>query len=77
LRKCDLIGGKLFVEKSNIEEIIGGKGKGVQVFIRKNKNLKKLDISGFKDCKNPGSYIEKNKSLDLKKAKYPSEIQTN
>jgi hypothetical protein len=77
LRKCDLIGGKLFVEKSNIEEIIGGKGKNVQVFIRKNKNLKKLDISGFKDCKNPGSYIEKNKSLDLKKAKYPSEIQAN
>ena len=77
LRKCNLIGGKLFIEKSNIEEIVGGDGKDVQVFISKNKNLKKLDISKFKDCKNPGSYIDKNKSLDLKKAKYPLEVQVN
>ena len=64
LTDCECKGGKLYIEKvGTLQKIIGGKGDGVQVFIKMNKSLTHLDLRNFVNCKNPGSYITKNKSL--------------
>lgn len=75
LTNCDCKGGKLYIEKvGTLQKIIGGKGDGVQVFIKMNKSLTHLDLSNFANCKNPGSYITKNKSLKLDQKLIPAEI---
>lgn len=75
LTNCDCKGGKLFIEKNKkLKTIKGGNGDGVQVYVAKNKDLINLDLSKYRNCKTPGSYISNNKSLDLTKAKYPKEI---
>lgn len=75
LTNCECKGGKLYLEKcGNLQKVIGGKGDGVQVFIKMNKSLTHLDLSNFVNCKNPGSYITKNKSLKLDQKLIPTEI---
>jgi hypothetical protein len=75
LTNCDCKGGKLFIEKvGTLQKVVGGKGDGVQVFIKKNKSLTHLDLSNFVNCKNPGSYITKNKNLELDQKLIPAEI---
>ena len=74
LTDCECKGGKLYIEKvGTLQKIIGGKGDGVQVFIKMNKSLTHLDLRNFVNCKNPGSYITKNKSLK-KTSMIPSDI---
>lgn len=64
LTNCDCKGGKLYVEKcGGIKKIVGGKGDGVQVFVKMNKSLTHLDLREFKNCMDPGSYVSKNKNL--------------
>lgn len=64
LTNCDCKGGKLYIEKcGDIKTIVGGKGDGVQVYVKKNKNLTHLDLREFKNCLDPGSYVSKNKNL--------------
>lgn len=75
LTNCECKGGKLYIEKvGTLQKIIGGKGDGVQVFIKMNKSLTHLDLSNFVNCKNPGSYITKNKNLKLDQKLIPTEI---
>lgn len=75
LTNCDCKGGKLYIEKvGTIQKVIGGKGDGVQVFIKMNKSLTHLDLRDFINCMNPGSYITKNKNLKLDQKLIPSEI---
>ena len=64
LTNCDCKGGKLYIEKvGTIQKVIGGKGDGVQVYIKKNKSLSYLDLQNFKNCMDPGSYVSQNKNL--------------
>lgn len=78
LTNCDCKGGKLYIEKvGTIQKVIGGKGDGVQVYIKKNKSLTYLDLSGFKNCMDPGSYIANNKNLKLDPKLIPTEICCN
>lgn len=77
LTNCDCKGGKLYIEKcGNLQKVIGGKGDGVQVYVKMNKSLSHLDLKGFTNCKNPGSYVSKNKSLK-DTSMIPSEIVIN
>ena len=75
LTNCDCKGGQLYIEKcGDIKKIVGGKGDGVKVYIRKNKSLTHLDLRGFKNCMDPGSYVSKNKNLkDI--SMIPSEVE--
>lgn len=75
LTNCECKGGKLYLEKcGSLQKVIGGKGDGVQVYIKMNKSLTHLDLSNFINCKNPGSYIAKNKNLKLDQKLIPTEI---
>lgn len=75
LTNCDCKGGKLYIEKvGTIQKVIGGKGDGVQVYIKMNKSLTHLDLHDFTNCMDPGSYIVKNKNLKLDPKLIPSEI---
>lgn len=77
LTNCECKGGKLYLEKcGSLQKVIGGKGDGVQVYIKMNKNLTHLDLSNFVNCKNPVSYVSKNKSLK-DTSMIPSEIIIN
>lgn len=74
LTNCDCVGGKLYVEQcKSIKKIVGGHGDGVQVYIKKNKNLEYLNLKEFKNCLDPGSYVSKNKKL-LDTSMIPSEV---
>ena len=74
LTNCECKGGKLYIEKvGTLQKVIGGKGDGVQVYIKMNKSLTHLDLRNFVNCKNPGSYVTKNKSLK-KISMIPSDI---
>ena len=74
LTNCECKGGKLYIEKvGTIQKVIGGKGDSVQVYIKMNKSLTHLDLRNFVNCKNPGSYVTKNKSLK-KTSMIPSDI---
>lgn len=66
--------GLLYVEQSGVKSIVGGRGEGVKVFIKKNKNLSELELKGIKSCMNPGSYILNNKDLEPNLSKLPKGI---
>lgn len=75
LSECEIRNGLLNVENSGVNSIIGGHGEGVQVMIKKNKNLDKLDIKEIKSCMNPGSWIANNKNLEIKPDELPTGIR--
>lgn len=75
LSECEIRNGLLNVENSGVNSIIGGHGEGVQVMIKKNKNLDKLDIKEIKSCMNPGSWIVNNKNLEIKPDELPAGIR--
>ena len=75
LSECEIRNGLLNVENSGVNSIIGGHGEGVQVMIKKNKNLDKLDIKEIKSCTNPGSWIVNNKNLEIKPDELPAGIR--
>ena len=72
---CEIRNGLLNVENSGVNTIVGGHGEGVQVMIKKNKNLDKLDIKGIKSCMNPGSWLVDNKNLEIKPDELPAGIR--
>lgn len=74
LSECDInAGGLLHIVKTNISDIIGGKGQEVQLRILKNKNLSELNLSSFVGYAH-GSHISKNKSLMAKKNQVPKKV---
>lgn len=75
LSDCEIRNGLLNVENSGVNSIVGGHGEGVQVMIKKNKNLDKLDIKGIKNCMNPGSWLVDNKNLEIKPDELPAGIR--
>ena len=75
LSDCEIRNGLLNIESSGVKSIVGGHGEGVQVMIKKNKNLDKLDIKGIKSCMNPGSWLVDNKSLEIKPDELPAGIR--
>lgn len=75
LSECEIRNGLLNVENSGVNSIVGGHGEGVQVMIKKNKNLDKLDIKEIKSCMNPGSWIVNNKNLEIKPDELPAGIR--
>lgn len=75
LSECEIRNGLLNVENSGVNSIVGGHGEGVQVMIKKNKNLDKLDIKEIKSCMNPGSWIVNNKNLEIKPDELPTGIR--
>ena len=75
LSECEIRNGLLNVENSGVNSIVGGHGEGVQVMIKKNKNLDKLDIKEIKSCMNPGSWIMNNKNLEIKPDELPAGIR--
>lgn len=75
LSECEIRNGLLNVENSGVNSIVGGHGEGVQVMIKKNKNLDKLDIKEIKSCMNPGSWIVNNKNLEIKPDELPVGIR--
>lgn len=66
--------GLLYVEQAGVKSIVGGRGEGVKIFIKKNKNLTELDLKGIKSCMDPGSYILNNKNLEPNLSKLPKGI---
>ena len=74
LSECEIRGGLLNVEMSGVQSIVGAHGENVQVMIKKNKNLDKLDIKGIKSCKDPGSWIINNRNLEISSDELPSGI---
>lgn len=75
LSECEIRNGLLNVENSGVNSIVGGHGEGIQVMIKKNKNLDKLDIRGIKSCMNPGSWVTDNKNLEIKPDELPAGIR--
>lgn len=75
LSECEIRNGLLNVENSGVMSIVGGRGEGVQVMIKKNKNLNKLDIKGIRSCMNPGSWLVDNKSLEIEPNELPAGIR--
>lgn len=75
LSECEIRNGLLNVENSGVNSIVGGHGEGIQVMIKKNKNLDKLDIKEIKSCMNPGSWIVNNKNLEIKPDELPAGIR--
>lgn len=75
LSDCEIRNGLLNVENSGVNSIVGGHGEGVQVMIKKNKNLDKLDIKGIRSCMNPGSWLVDNKNLEIKPEDLPAGIR--
>ena len=75
LSDCEIRNGLLNVENSGVNSIVGGHGEGVQVMIKKNKNLDKLDIKGIKSCMNPGSWLINNRNLEISPDKLPVGIR--
>ena len=75
LSDCEIRNGLLNVENSGVNTIVGGHGEGVQVMIKKNKNLDKLDIKGIKSCMNPGSWLVDNKNLEINPDELPAGIR--
>ena len=75
LSDCEIRNGLLNVENSGVNSIVGAHGEGVQVMIKKNKNLDKLDIKEIKSCMNPGSWITDNKNLEIKPDELPAGIR--
>lgn len=74
LSECETRGGLFDIEMTTVKSVVGGHGEGVQVVIKKNKNLDTLDLKGIKSCMNPGSWIINNKNLELKPNEIPSGI---
>lgn len=74
LKDCEIQGGMLTLEKTNVKTIVGGHGDGVQVFLKMNKNLESVDLK-FTNCANPGSWIVSNKRLDIKPNQLPKGIR--
>lgn len=75
LSECEIRDGLLMVEMAGVDSIVGGHGEGVKVFIKKNKNLSKLDIKNIKGCENPGSWLINNKNLEIKPDELPAGIR--
>lgn len=75
LSECEIRNGLLNIENSGVNSIVGGHGEDVQVMIKKNKNLDKLDIKEIKSCMNPGSWIVNNKNLEIKPDELPAGIR--
>lgn len=75
LSECETRGGLFDIEMTGVKSVIGGHGEGVQIVIKKNKNLDTLDLKGIKSCMNPGSWIVNNKNLELKPNEIPSGIR--
>lgn len=75
LSECETRGGLFDIEMAGVKSVVGGHGEGVQVMIKKNKNLDKLDIKGIKSCMNPGSWITDNKNLEIKPDELPAGIR--
>ena len=75
LSECEIRGGLLNVENSGVQSIIGAHGENVQVMIKKNKNLDKLDIKGIKSCMNPGSWLISNRNLEISPDELPAGIR--
>lgn len=75
LSECEIRGGLLNVEMSGVQSIIGAHGENVQVMIKKNKDLDKLDIKGIKSCKDPGSWITNNRNLEISPDELPAGIR--
>lgn len=74
LSECEIRNGLLNIENSGVNSIVGGHGEGVQIVIKKNKNLDTLDIKGIKSCV-PGSWIINNKNLEIKPDELPTGIR--
>lgn len=70
LSQCDINGGILHLSKTNVEDVIGGNGKDVQLRIVNNSKLKNLDLSKFNGYAH-GSHISKNRNLVVNKAMVP------
>lgn len=75
LSECEIREGLLNVESSGVESIVGAHGENVQVMIKKNKNLDKLDIKGIKSCMNPGSWLIGNRNLEISPDELPAGIR--
>ena len=75
LSEYEIRNGLLNIETSGVKSIVEGRGEGVQVVIKKNKNLDKLDIKRIKNCMNPGSWIVDNKNLEIKPDELPTGIR--
>ena len=75
LSECEIREGLLNVENSGVQSIIGAHGENVQVMIKKNKNLDKLDIKGIKSCMNPGSWLINNRNLEISPDELPAGIR--
>jgi hypothetical protein len=75
LSECEIRGGLLNVENSGVQSIIGAHGENVQVMIKKNRNLDKLDIKGIKSCMNPGSWLNNNRNLEISPDELPAGIR--
>lgn len=74
LSECETRGGLFDIEMTGVKSVVGGHGEGVQIMIKKNKNLDTLDLKGIKSCMNPGSWITNNKNLEIKPNEIPSGI---
>lgn len=75
LSECEIRDGKLYIEMTGVKSIVGGHGEGVQLMIKKNKNLSELNISKIGYAH--GSYIANNRSLIVKKNQVPEKINSN
>lgn len=74
LSNCEIRGGMLDIEMTGIKSITGAHGEDVRVFIKKNKNLGKIDLNQIKSCKH-GSWITNNKNLLIKPSDIPHGIR--
>ena len=74
LSDCEMKGGRLFIVKSFVERIENAKGEDIQIFIRNNRKLNNIDISGIKSVKDNASWMSNNRALDPSQFKLPKGI---